>query len=90
MIGAAIILLILRGLPSSILTMSIMLTFSGGVLIQYLGNYHILERTILEKLFNYHWFHRNMLLFSYPFFCIGYLINKHSCINLCHLNQLVF
>jgi len=78
MIGAAIILLILRGLPSSILTISIMLTFSGGVLIQYLGNYHIFEGKILDKLFNYHWFHRNMLLFSYPFFCIGYLINKHS------------
>ena len=25
-----------------------------------------------------HWFHRNAFLFSYPFFCIGYLINKHK------------
>lgn len=82
MLGAAIILIILRRLPSSFLLISIMLTFLSGVLIQYIGNYHILEVAIFDKLFNNHWFHRNMLLFSYPFFCIGYLINKHSLHNL--------
>ena len=78
MMGAAIILLSMRGLSSFILVISIMLTFLGGVLLQYLGNYHILEGSVFDKLFNYHWFHRNALLFSFPFFCTGYLINKHS------------
>lgn len=78
MIGGAIMLLILRRLPSIILVITITLTFLCGVIIQYLGNYHVFEESVLDELFNYHWFHRNMLLFSYPFFCIGYLINKHS------------
>lgn len=85
MIGAAIILIVLRKLPPVFLLVSILLTFIGGVLIQYLGNYHILEGSVFEnfdKLFNYDWFHRNMLFLSYPFFCIGYLINKHSLHNL--------
>jgi len=78
MIGAALLLVILRVASSLILATSIVLTFSIGVLIQYLGNYHILEETVFDQLFNYHWVHRNMLFFSYPFFCMGYLINKHS------------
>lgn len=78
MIGAAIILIVLRNLSSGVLLLSILLTFIGGVIIQYLGNYHVLEGSIFDKFFNYTWFHRNMLFFSYPFFCIGYLINKHS------------
>jgi len=77
-IGAAIILIILHRLPSFILVISIVLTFLGGVLIQYLGYYHIFEGGFIDELFNYSWFYRNMLFFSYPFFCIGYLINKHS------------
>jgi hypothetical protein len=78
MIGAAIILIILRKFPSIILVVSILLTFTCGVLIQYLGNYHILDGSVFDTIFNRNWFHRNMLFFSYPFFCIGYLINKHS------------
>lgn len=82
MIGAAIILLFLRNFSSFILVASVVLTFVCGVLIQYLGNYHIFDGSVFEKLFNYNWFHRNMLLFSYPFFCVGYLINKHSLHNI--------
>ncbi|WP_158768372.1 acyltransferase [Paraglaciecola sp. L1A13] len=78
MIGAAVILLILRKLPSSILIISIILTFLSGVIIQYLGNYHIFEGTFLDKLFNTNQMHRNMIFLAYPFFCTGYLINKHS------------
>ena len=78
LIGASIILIVFRKCTSLNLMISIVFTFVLGVLIQYLGNYHVFEGTIFDKLFNYHWFHRNLLLFSYPFFCIGYLINKHS------------
>lgn len=78
MIGAALILLIVRKLPSSILIISITLTFLSGVVIQYLGNYHVFEGTILDKLFNSIQMHRNMVFLAYPFFCTGYLMNKHS------------
>jgi surface polysaccharide O-acyltransferase-like enzyme len=78
MIGGALLLMVFSGYSSKILIVSIIFTFLIGVFIQYLGNYHILENTIFYTLFNYNWVHRNMVFFSYPFFCIGYLINKHS------------
>lgn len=78
MIGAAIVLIILQKHSSTTLSITIASTFIIGLIIQYLGNYHILEGSDFDKFFNYDWFHRNMLFFSYPFFCIGYLINKHS------------
>lgn len=78
MIGAAILLLLLRRLSSTMLCISILVTFIGGVLIQYSGNYHLLENRTMDALFNQNWAHRNAVLFSFPFFCMGYLINKHS------------
>ncbi|WP_417227915.1 acyltransferase family protein [Amphritea sp.] len=78
MFGAAIILIILRGCSSFTLATTALLSFLVGVLIQYIGNYHYFEGSVVDKLFNMHWFHRNMFFFSYPFFCIGYLIHKHS------------
>jgi len=78
MIGAAIILLLLRQYSSFLLFSSVVLTFIIGVIIQYSGNYHLFQGSVLDELFNHVWFHRNWLFFSYPFFTIGYLINKHS------------
>ena len=78
MLGAAIILLLVRNMSSLILFISIAMTFSVGVFIQYSGNYHLYPDSIFDKLFNLNYAHRNALFFSYPFFCIGYLINKHS------------
>ena len=78
MLGAAIMLLILRRFSSSFLSSTILIFFLVGVFIQYLGNYHYFEGSTLDKLLNVYWFHRNMVFFSYPFFCVGYLIHKHS------------
>jgi surface polysaccharide O-acyltransferase-like enzyme len=78
LIGAAMLLLLLRNMSSIILWASIVLTFLFGVFIQYSGNYHLFPDTALDKLFNLNVSHRNALFFSYPFFCFGYLINKHS------------
>lgn len=78
MVVAAIILLLLRHFSLSFLISSTLVSFFVGVVIQYLGNYHYFEGGTLDTLFNEHWFHRNALFFSYPFFCIGYLIHKHS------------
>jgi peptidoglycan/LPS O-acetylase OafA/YrhL len=78
MLGAAVLLVILKRLSSALLIATIIISSIVGIGIQYIGNYHYFEGGILDKLFNLNWFHRNFILFSYPFFCIGYLINKHS------------
>lgn len=79
MFGAAILVLLFNRFSSIFLVATILISSIIGIIIQYLGNYHYFEGSVLDKLFNMHWFHRNALLFSYPFFCIGYLINKHKC-----------
>lgn len=78
MLGAAVLLLALKRLSSILLIATIIISSVIGIAIQYLGNYHYFEGSVLDKLFNLNWFHRNALLFSYPFFGIGYLINKHN------------
>lgn len=78
MLVAAFMLYIIRHANSAILLSSCAVLFLVGVLIQYLGNYHYFDDNLIDKLFNKHWLHRNALLFAYPFFCIGYLINRHS------------
>lgn len=78
LIGAAIILIILKRISSQYLIAIIAITFIVGVIIQYVGNYHLLLGTTLDTLFNFHWTHRNFLFFAFPFFSIGYLINKHA------------
>ncbi len=78
MLGAALILLAVYRFPFSLLVASVLVTFFCGVLIQYLGNYHILADSVFDEWFNLHWVHRNMVFFAYPFFCVGYLINKYS------------
>lgn len=78
MIGAAMVLIFLRNYSSLVLLASVVFAFFVGVFIQYAGNYHLYSGSIFDVIFNYNWIHRNFLFFSYPFFCLGYLINKHS------------
>ncbi|WED20609.1 acyltransferase family protein [Vibrio sp. JC009] len=49
-----------------------------GVLIQYIGNYHVFPETIVDQIFNMYWAHRNFLFFGFPFFYLGYLINNNN------------
>lgn len=78
MIGAALILVVARKANEKFLILMVIMTFSIGVTIQYTGNYHVFSGTILDQVFNQDWSHRNAALFSFPFFCLGFLINKHS------------
>jgi len=78
MIGAAIIVLTLNKTNTKFLIACIGITFIVGVLIQYAVNYHVLSETFLDKVYRIEWVHRSFLFFSFPFFCIGFLINKHS------------
>ncbi len=78
MLWAGIMLLLTRYLSTKNLIFISFFTFLMGVFIQYSGNYHLYSETYLDKLFNHTWSHRNFIFFSYPFLCIGFLINKHS------------
>ncbi len=80
MIGAAILLALIEKLKVSVVTLSLLmlLTFMIGVAIQYAGNYHVFNGSILDKLFNLDWVHRSFLFFSFPFFCFGFLINRFN------------
>lgn len=76
MLGAAFLVLFFKKLPTTFMIVSILVTFISGVLIQYIGNYHISDNAIIDKWFNYHWVHRNFLFFGFPFFGLGFLIHK--------------
>ncbi|BCN25927.1 acyltransferase family protein [Vibrio alfacsensis] len=90
MIGAAIILFLLHKLSSPMLLVFSFLSFSTGVVIQYLGNYNIFEGSFLDKFFNLIWSHRNALFFSFPFMCLGFLFNKHSIVSRISLKWAIF
>lgn len=78
MIGAAIVLIALQGWTTQHLLNSVLVTSFLGVVIQYCSSYHVFAGTPLEVLFSHYELHRNFLFFSYPFFCMGYLINRHA------------
>ncbi|ART79174.1 acyltransferase family protein [Oceanisphaera avium] len=78
MMGAAVLVLILRKSSTKLMILIIAATFILGVFIQYTGNYRVFQGGLLDLLFNTTWMHRNFLLFSFPFFAIGYLVNKYS------------
>ena len=77
-IGAAIVVLILDRNKLSYQISIIILTFFIGLFVQYSGNYHIMSNLFLDKLFNYSWSYRNFLFFGFPYFYIGFLINKYK------------
>jgi len=78
MIAAASILLLLKNLSLKVIITTIIITFFTGVAIQYFGNYHIINNDLTDSIFNRTYVHRNFLLFVFPFFFIGYLINKFN------------
>jgi hypothetical protein len=78
LIGAALTLMLVQKMPTRYLLLLMAMTFLTGVLIQYSGHYHWINNPFIDHLFNLPWFHRNFLLFSFPFFCAGFLIKKYE------------
>lgn len=76
MIGAALLVMLLKEADTRLLITSIILTFAGGVAIQYIGNYHLYEGTIVDRFFNFNWFHRNFFFFL-PLF-LFWVSNKQT------------
>ncbi|TMP18737.1 acyltransferase [Pseudoalteromonas sp. S2893] len=77
MLGAGFLVFLAKNLSSLFLVFSVLLTFLCGVLIQYTATYHLLGDNSLDKILSYQFIYRNLLFFAYPFFCLGFLINKH-------------
>ena len=78
MIGAGFLVYLLRNMEVKPLLALVIIAFLTGVAIQYAGNYHLYKGTVYDGLFNHYWFHRNFLFFCFPFFCLGYLIDKFN------------
>ncbi|MET0356969.1 MAG: acyltransferase family protein [Cellvibrio sp.] len=76
MIGAALVLLPLRNLPTPLLLIIVLVLYAIGLSIQYLGNYHIVANPSIDKALNSHFVYRNFLFFAFPFFAIGYLLKR--------------
>ncbi len=76
MIGAAILVFLFRNFHPSLLLVTAIVCFLIGLAIQYIGNYHLIENQLIDKRIHYLWVYRNFLFFSFPFFALGFLINK--------------
>ena len=78
MLGAGALVILVKKLSLKLMLATILITFISGVFIQYAGNYHMIDNQTVDKFFNFNWIHRNFFLFAFPFFFIGFLINKFS------------
>jgi surface polysaccharide O-acyltransferase-like enzyme len=89
LLGASICVYKLRNISSFSFLLLLSVTFIAGVLIQYLGNYHFFDNTLIDKLVNFNLMHRNFLLLAFPFFGLGYLINKFALKDKVNMTSLV-
>ena len=78
MIGAALLLLILRIYDTKLIILITLSTFLAGVGLQYIAYFHLLGDNILDEKLNYVPIYRNFLLTGFPYFSIGYLIHRYK------------
>lgn len=88
MIGAGILTYLFKEKTTLGIILAFLL-FTIGVLIQYLGNYHLLSSPILNTLANTTFIHRNFLFLGFPFFYIGFIINKKRIMEKTKTNSLI-
>lgn len=73
MIGAGILVYMLKNNPRNMLILSV-LFLTIGCVIQYVGNYHMLYK--YDDLINKGLLYRNALTMGFPFFSFGYMLNN--------------
>jgi fucose 4-O-acetylase-like acetyltransferase len=78
LLGAGVCMFILKKQSSHRLFILSIILFLTGCFIQYAGNYHLFGNSIVDKIFNKTHIYRNFLLFSLPFFIIGFLIAREN------------
>ena len=89
LIGAALVIYALERFWKKLLPPSIFILFLIGVAIQYVVNYEVFGGLFSDGSSDHDWIHKNFLFFSFPFFGIGYLINKFGIDKKITLRQLV-
>ncbi len=77
-IGAAIITIFIKDKSVKFLIFLMLLTFIIGATIQYAGNYHLSSDKDIDKILNTVYSNRNFLFFAFPFFIMGFLMNKYN------------
>ncbi|QBE62505.1 acyltransferase [Pseudoduganella lutea] len=78
MIGAALLVIVFRSSKPRVAAIVVLGLYGTGVFIQYAGNYHVFSGTVFDRIFNLLWVYRNFLFLGFPFFYIGFAINKYG------------
>ncbi|MCK2047147.1 MULTISPECIES: acyltransferase family protein [Chromohalobacter] len=76
LIGAAILLYMLRNFSMKVLLVWAVMLYGIGVSFMYAGNYDLFAGSRVDALLLEAWPYRNFLFFGFPFFCIGYLLRS--------------
>ncbi|MDO0946733.1 acyltransferase family protein [Chromohalobacter israelensis] len=76
LIGAAILLYMLRNYSVKVLMACTVVLYCLGVFFMYAGNYDLFAGSRVDALLLEAWPYRNFLFFGFPFFCIGYLLRS--------------
>jgi len=77
LIGAALCLVALRRFGTAALLTAMVLCFLAGVAVQYAA-FEANQWSLVGRALHWNPSHRNFLLFSFPFFTAGYLIQQHD------------
>lgn len=77
-IGAATLVLLMKSFSDRGKILLALMAYCCGAIIMYIGNYQLMDQGFWGTLTTNVEIHKNFLLFSFPFFTLGYLINKHS------------
>lgn len=77
-IGAAAVLLLIWTLSDYSKLALALCAYCLGASMMYIGNYQLLDQGFWGSLTTNVEMHKNFLLFAFPFFTLGFLINKHS------------
>lgn len=77
-IGAAVMMTLMRHWRWPWMTALVIVAYSVGTVLQYIASYQWLNDQNIDKFLADSWSHRNFLFSAFPFFCIGYFINKFS------------
>lgn len=78
MFFAAILVFFIKKFSNKLILLSLLFTFIVGVFIQYGVIYLSCNNHVINEWFGCGRLHRNFLFFAFPFFIIGFLINKLS------------
>ncbi len=76
-LGASVLVMLLKDISLRIMIPGIIFVYFVGIVIQYMGNYQLVEDPLIAKWLSYTWIDRNFFFFAFPFFYIGFILNKY-------------